>query len=548
MRPRGAGRGPRGCRRGDRRRRRPAGSGRHGDWQHHVAATARRRRSSGSTPTRLSVGGPASTTTTWHGKRDAIARRPRAVAAASGDPVALLRTVGSADLAAATGFRPGPPNGVPGAAGRRGLRRPRAARANACHRVPAPGGAAGPPVHLARSPAGARRPRPAPPARPRAAAGRGEAAPWPRSRCCAPQPRLLAEMTHPSTPSRRRSPVLHEFDSEDSEWSADGARLALGTLTGVPVPPPRTVDRSRGRDRDAAGSGRGAAVAAAAGLAVWLAGAALAPSAHRRRSPWPSWRWLRRTAPGRPGRHRRRAGRTAATGTRRLAVMRTGDVGPVGAAALVLTLLAQAAALVEVAHGSARAGPRSRRAPPSSVSRPPSPLACRAGVPGARAEGLGWRWRAPCRGRSRWRSWRVAAAAAWLVDGVPGLAGVPLAAAASVRPLAGRRRLGGVTGDVLGAVVELAFAGYLIAQAPPSAGRAGIDHQDPVVVRPPGRRGRRGCWWSPTAGRRGRRRRCASGRTRRRRSASGCRARSPSTSIRHSRSPCSAAIQSSPSG
>ena len=59
---------------------------------------------SASTPTTWSVGAPASTTPTWRGKHDVIAAALERARPLRDDPVALLRTVGSADLAAATGF------------------------------------------------------------------------------------------------------------------------------------------------------------------------------------------------------------------------------------------------------------------------------------------------------------------------------------------------------------------------------------------------------------------------------------------------------------
>jgi adenosylcobinamide-GDP ribazoletransferase len=140
-----------------------------------------------------------------------------------------------------------------------------------------------------------------------------------------------------------------------------------------------------------------------------------------------------------------------------LAVMRTGDVGPFGVATLTLTLLVQAAAL-------AAAGPHALLVA-VPVGRLATVWACRRGVPAARDEGLG-------------------ALVASTVGTTPLLAVTAVALAASgaigwhgpVAVLAGLaggmlllqrcvRRLGGVTGDVLGAVCETATTAALLVLA-----------------------------------------------------------------------------------
>jgi adenosylcobinamide-GDP ribazoletransferase len=140
-----------------------------------------------------------------------------------------------------------------------------------------------------------------------------------------------------------------------------------------------------------------------------------------------------------------------------LAVMRTGDVGPFGVATLTLMLLVQAAALVA-------AGPLGLLVA-VPVGRLATVWACRRGVPAARDEGLG-------------------ALVASTVGTTPLLAltAVVLAASAAigwrgpVAVLAGLaggmlllqrcvRRLGGVTGDVLGAVCETATTAALLVLA-----------------------------------------------------------------------------------
>jgi adenosylcobinamide-GDP ribazoletransferase len=147
------------------------------------------------------------------------------------------------------------------------------------------------------------------------------------------------------------------------------------------------------------------------------------------------------SADGLAGRDRERA----------LAIMRDHSVGAYGASALTLDLLIKAAALaateellpVVAAYALSRAAPL--------------PLA--AALPYARAEGTG-------RALHRLPPW-IAAAGVILAVGVGVLAPVTIAAAALA--VAGvwwlaKRRLNGVTGDIMGAAVELAATAALVAQ------------------------------------------------------------------------------------
>ncbi len=164
------------------------------------------------------------------------------------------------------------------------------------------------------------------------------------------------------------------------------------------------------------------------------------------------------------------SGRPAA---RALELMRRGDVGPFGVVSLVLVLLVQVAALAQlVAAGSGVAGLGAALV----VSRLALPMACLRGVPSARADGLG----ATVAGSVSWPRAGIAmllAVAAVALSGVaPALGGTEVGEAAlTVTPaplglLAGLglggwavRRLGGITGDVLGAAVEVTFAAALVA-------------------------------------------------------------------------------------
>lgn len=145
-----------------------------------------------------------------------------------------------------------------------------------------------------------------------------------------------------------------------------------------------------------------------------------------------------------------------------LAIMRRSDIGPFGVVVLVLTVLVQVTAL---AQADALGRGVTSVIAAAVTGRLAVTWACRTGVPPARGEGLG------------------ALVAGTVHPAVPALltvaalaAGYPfhwifvvavtagLAASAAVTALA-VRRLGGITGDVLGALTEIATAGCLLVLA-----------------------------------------------------------------------------------
>lgn len=157
------------------------------------------------------------------------------------------------------------------------------------------------------------------------------------------------------------------------------------------------------------------------------------------------------------------------TRERALEVMRSGDVGPMGVAAVLLVLLAQVAAvsaIVDLPQGWLVAGVA------VVASRSSLLLTCRAGMPSARPSGLGS---------------VVAGSVSNLVAAVGGLAMAALlglaAHTAGLSPWAGvaavvvaavsvalllrtcRKVFGGVTGDVMGAAIEVALTAMLIVLA-----------------------------------------------------------------------------------
>jgi adenosylcobinamide-GDP ribazoletransferase len=248
---------------------------------------------------------------------------------------------------------------------------------------------------------------------------------------------------------------------------ASAWRLAVGTLTVLPVRPPSVVDRR------VAGRAMLLGPVAVLPLAVMAAGLGrLAAS-----TAWPSLLsglvvvaslalgtralhldGLADTVDGLgSGRDRQRA----------LEIMRRGDVGPMGVVALVLVVGGQAVAagaLISTWPGAALV------TVVIAISRTSLLLACRAGVPPARPGGLG----ATVAGSVRpllavvgglvsalvlvgtltvlGRPWWIAALA--LIVGALAACGMVWLAV---------RRLGGITGDVLGAVVELTLLALLLA-------------------------------------------------------------------------------------
>jgi adenosylcobinamide-GDP ribazoletransferase len=251
---------------------------------------------------------------------------------------------------------------------------------------------------------------------------------------------------------------------------ADAVRLGVGTLTVVPVKPPRRVDREVGCRAMVLAPLVAVIPAAAASIVCWaaitagltpLVAAVLAVGAIALTTRGLHLDGLADTADG------------LAAGydcERALAVMRRGDVGPAGVVTLVLVVLAQVAAL----DAALRAGPGGALVVALAViaGRATLPLACARGVPAARPDGLG----AAVAGTVPRPVVLLVLAVVALVAalgcaaaGLPAWRGAAaVVAAALVAGLLVRRtvhRLGGVTGDVLGACVETATAAALLVLA-----------------------------------------------------------------------------------
>ena len=152
---------------------------------------------------------------------------------------------------------------------------------------------------------------------------------------------------------------------------------------------------------------------------------------------------------------------------RALEVMRRGDVGPAGVTAVVLVLVVQVGALAALV-GSWPAAVAAAIAVASG--RHTLAWSCRRGVPAARPEGLG----ATVAGTVSTTEATLAfaglaglgALAIRIAGGAPGVSGLACVAAVLTALIVIHRavkRLGGVTGDVLGGVVELGTTAALVA-------------------------------------------------------------------------------------
>jgi adenosylcobinamide-GDP ribazoletransferase len=246
---------------------------------------------------------------------------------------------------------------------------------------------------------------------------------------------------------------------------ADGVRLSMGTLTVLPVPPPRGL----GPRVTAAAMTLAPLVvlpiAAAVAATVWAGAAAEAPPLLTAALA------VAVLALGSGALHLDGLADTAdglavqGDRSRRLEVMRRGDIGPAGAVTLLLVILVQVSALAGLLAD------RGARVTAVSVclavvaSRATLAMACSRGVRAARADGLGSTVAGTVPPMLAVLVLAIVAVVAGLVDQWRGVAGVTVAVAAAAAVLVvARRRLGGVTGDVLGACVELALAGYLVSQ------------------------------------------------------------------------------------
>ena len=248
----------------------------------------------------------------------------------------------------------------------------------------------------------------------------------------------------------------------------DGWLLATGTLTAVRVPPPSRVDRAVAGTAMVLAPLAALPLGVAAGLVVLVADLVDLPAlatayvvllalALGTRSF--HWDGLADTADGLTASY---------SAERSLEVMRTGPVGPAGVVAVVLVGGLQAAGLAAVVRHEHAWWAVALLV---CASRSTLALACARGVPAARTDGLGATHIGSVPVVGALASLLVGAVAVALAGHAlgsvgPALVGLVLMVAAVVA-LVFRcvRRLGGITGDVLGAAVEVSLAVLLLAAA-----------------------------------------------------------------------------------
>ncbi len=151
-----------------------------------------------------------------------------------------------------------------------------------------------------------------------------------------------------------------------------------------------------------------------------------------------------------------------------LDIMRKSDIGPFGVVTLVATLLIEVTALsLAIAAGRGVVAISIALV----ISRVALPLACRSGIPAARSTGLGATVAGSVSSFAALLDAAVAVAFVFLVgfftadlrEGIV-LVGICIIALVVSAVFTQRcvRRFGGITGDVLGALVELTFAATLV--------------------------------------------------------------------------------------
>jgi len=246
----------------------------------------------------------------------------------------------------------------------------------------------------------------------------------------------------------------------------DGLRLAIGTLTALPVRPPTHIDQRTARTAVLLAPPATLPLGLAVAAALWLThllgvdplvSGFLAVGVLALGSRAFHLDGLADTADGLTASYDR---------DRSLTVMKSGSVGPAGAAALIVVLGIQVVGFAGLSDEPIAAGAL------VLASRASLALTCMRGVPAAAGDGL----RSAFAGSVPWPlallRWISAAAIAGVVLAVLGMpwqgAAIGFAIATVLVGLLIRRaitRLGGVTGDVFGAGIELTLATLLVAAA-----------------------------------------------------------------------------------
>ena len=248
----------------------------------------------------------------------------------------------------------------------------------------------------------------------------------------------------------------------------DGWRLAVGTLTRIPVRSPTVIDRSGAATAMSLAPLTAVPAAVGVGLLVRAAQEGVLPPLAAGLVAVGLLAWVSRMM-HLDGLSDTVDGLTASTDpARSLEVMRSGTAGPSGVVALVVALGIQAVGLAALSahdHGPLLA------AACVVASRSALAVACSRGVPAARPEGLGATVAGSVHPAAAGVSWLVTAALVWATVLLAGfdlgllLAPVLALLAVGICLRVAVRRLGGVTGDVLGACVEVSLTVLLLSVA-----------------------------------------------------------------------------------
>lgn len=245
----------------------------------------------------------------------------------------------------------------------------------------------------------------------------------------------------------------------------DGWRLAVGTLTRIPVRPPEVIDRSSAGVAMLVAPLTALPLAAGVALLIWLGQQGIVPSLAVGLLAVGLLAWATRML-HLDGLSDTVDGLTASIDrARSLEVMRSGTAGPSGVVALVVVIGLQAVCFAGlVGH---ELGPILAAAV-VVASRSALAIACARGVPAARPDGLGATVAGSVHPVAAALTWLVTSALVWVVALAPGinLGGLlaPVVAALAVAGclVVAVRRVGGVTGDILGACVEVALVVFLL--------------------------------------------------------------------------------------
>lgn len=248
--------------------------------------------------------------------------------------------------------------------------------------------------------------------------------------------------------------------------AGEAIRLAVGTFSALPVPPPRTVDRRTAGIAVPIAPLAVLPVGLLVGVIAWAATAidlpaivvgALSIGAGALATRGFHLDGLADTADALASSYDRE---------RALTVARTGDVGPAGAATLVLVLMLQvgaAGSVASLAWGPVAVGVL------WCLSRAAGTIGLSRGVPAAREDGLGATFAGSVGPVVLAATWSTVAAASGALavaadlSPVQGVAAV-VATLAVVTMLVVHvvRRLGGIIGDAVGASIEIALAVLLL--------------------------------------------------------------------------------------